>query len=158
MRSYIFTDAEKKILINWLTGRITRSESTLLHTTLGRLRRGESSLIKDFKLFSLAVRKLRLGPKPRMRNGEPDLTFIVTPIQIRIPKKEKQKHMWFKIPLTKAYSIANDENLPSEHRLRAIEIAVQLSRALMENREPPKYEEIEAELEKLKKQTERMRG
>ena len=60
MRTYIFTEAERDALHRWLSGTLTRAESPLLHTTLGRLRRSEKQLIQDLRLLTLALRRLHL--------------------------------------------------------------------------------------------------
>ena len=60
MRTYIFTEAERDALHRWLSGAMTREESPLLHTTLGRLRRSEKQLIQDLRLLTLALRRLHL--------------------------------------------------------------------------------------------------
>jgi len=149
MRSYIFTESEKEVLYKWLSGRLHREDSALLHTTLGRLRRSESNLIKEFRLFTLAVKRLHLSPKIRTREGDLDRSLAIL-ISMHIPKTRLLSYVKLAKSLSDAQKIANDSNITTEHRLSAAKIAAEISTALIGAKEE-KYERLEAALEELKR-------
>ena len=151
MRTYIFTEAERKALHQWLSGRLAREESALLHTTLGRLRRAESQLIQEFWLFTLVLRRLQLTPKLRRRRGEMDTALALSPIPIHIPDSQIYTYIKLIQPFNEAQSTANDEEAPTEIRLKAVELAAKIGRALTGASEA-KPETLKNKLEELKQQ------
>lgn len=93
MRSYIFTEREREALKEWLTGKISRGESTLLHTTLTRIRRAEANLLRDFKLLALPLKKLRRTPKPRRRKRRLYATLTIAPTLIETLETQLQEYV-----------------------------------------------------------------
>lgn len=150
MRSYIFTKAEKSVLHKWLARKLLRENSALLHTTLGRVRRAEPNLIRDFRLFSLVLRRLRLSHKLRRLRGRMDTTLALAPIYLHIPETGLISYLKLIRPLEEAQSLANDEHLPAECRLKAVEIAAKTARALIRAKDEERHE-LNMELEELKK-------
>lgn len=150
MRSYIFTEAEKSVLHKWLAGKLLRENSALLHTTLGRLRRAQPNLIRDLKLFTLVLRRLRLSHKLRRLRGRMDTTLALAPIHLHIPETALISYLKLRLTLEQAQSMANDEHLSAECRLKAVEIAAKTARALI-RAEDKERDELNAELEELKK-------
>jgi hypothetical protein len=148
MRNYIFTESEKKVLIKWLSGSLHREDSALLHTTLGRLRRNQSSLIKELRLFILATKRLRLSPKIRTREGDLDTSLAIL-IPIQIPKTRTLAYMKLAQLLPDAQNIANDSSIDTEHRLDAAKIAAEISMTIIGVKEE-KIEKLETALEELK--------
>jgi hypothetical protein len=128
MRTYIFTDAEREALSRWLTGALTREESPILHTTLGRLRRSEKPLLQDIRLLTLAIRRLHHTPRLRRRTADTETTLAIAPIPIRTP--EDRTYIRLIQPLNEAQKIANDPQIPTETRLRATELAAKIGTAL----------------------------
>lgn len=152
MRTYIFTEAERKVLHQWLSGTLAREESPLLHTTLGRLRRSERQIIQDLRLFTLALRRLHLIPKLRKRREDMETTLALAPIPIHTPENQIRTYIKLIRPFREAQSIANDQEATTENRLRAIELAAKIGRALIDiSEDKPDY--LINQLEKFKKHT-----
>ena len=152
MRTYIFTEAERDALHRWLSGNLTRAESPLLHTTLGRLRRSEKQLIQDLRLLTLALRRLHLTPKLRRRTADMETTLTLAPISIHTPENQTQTYIKLIQPFNEAQSIANDQETTTENRLRAIELAAKIGTALTGISED-KPDHLINQLEKLKQHT-----
>jgi hypothetical protein len=154
MRTHIFTEAEREALHRWLSGTLTRGESPLLHTTLGRLRRSEKQLIQDLRLFTLALRRLHLTPKLRKRRDDMETTLALAPIPIHTPENQTKTYIKLIQPFNEAQSIANDQETTTENRLRAIELAAKIGIALIGiSEDKPDY--LINKLEKLKQHTTR---
>jgi hypothetical protein len=152
MRTHIFTDAERDALHRWLSGTLTREESTLLHTTLGRLRRSEKGLIQDLRLLTLALRRLHLTPKLRRRTADMETTLTIAPVPIHTPEDQKRTYIKLIQPFNEAQTIANDQQATTENRLRAIELAAKMGAALTGiSEDEPDY--LINQLEKLKQHT-----
>ena len=152
MRTYIFTEAEREALHQWLAGTLPRRESTLLHTTLGRLRRSEKPLIQDLRLLTLAMRRLHLTPKLRRRTADMETTLTLAPIPIHTSENQTQTYIKLIQPFNEAQSIANDQETTTENRLRAIELAAKIGIALTGISED-KPDHLINQLEKLKQHT-----
>jgi hypothetical protein len=150
MRTHIFTDAERDVLHRWLSGTLTRGESPFLHTTLGRLRRSEKTLIQDLRLLTLALRRLHLAPKLRRRTDDMDTTLALAPIPIHPPEDQKRTYIKLIQPFNEAQSIANDQETTTENRLRATELAARIGAALA-GADEDEPDELVNQLEKLKK-------
>jgi hypothetical protein len=152
MRTHIFTEAEREALHQWLSGTLTREESPLLHTTLGLLRRSEKQIIQDLRLFTLALRRLHLTPKLRKRREDMETALAVAPIPIHTPENQIKTYIKLIQPFNEAQSIANDQETTTENRLRAIELAAKIGRALIDlSEDKPDY--LINQLEKLKQHT-----
>ena len=106
MRTYIFTEAEREALHLWLSGTMTRAESPLLHTTLGRLRRSEKQLIQDLRLLTLALRRLRLAPKLRRSPEDTETTLTLAPVPIHTSEEQTRTYIKLIQPFNEAQSIA----------------------------------------------------
>ena len=154
MRTYIFTEAERDALHRWLSGTLTRAESPLLHTTLGRLRRSEKQLVQDLRLLTLALRRLHLTPKLRRRPEDMGTTLTLAPVPIHIPGDQKRTYIKLIQPFSEAQTIANDPQTATENRLRAIELAAKIGAALIGVGED-KPDHLINQLEKLKQRTAR---
>ena len=152
MRTHIFTDAERDALHRWLSGTLTRADSPLLHTTLGRLRRSEKRLIRDIRLFTLALRRLRLAPKLRRRADDMDTTLNLAPIPIHPPRDQIRSYIRLIRPFHEAQSMANDPEAATERRLRATELAARIGAALTGTGED-EPDELVNQLEKLKQES-----
>jgi len=57
MRSYIFTEKERRALLRWLE---LEEDSSLLRVTLHRLRLSIGSLRRDLELLRLVLKKMRI--------------------------------------------------------------------------------------------------
>ena len=154
MRTYIFTENERKALHQWLSGAIARQESTLLHTTLGRLRRSEKQLIQDIRLLTIALRRLHHTPKLRRRREDTDTILTIAPIPIQPTETELHSYVKLIQPFNEAQSISNDEERTTETRLRAVELAAKIGIALIGISED-KPDHLINQLEKLKQRTTR---
>jgi len=151
MRTHIFTDAERDALHRWLSGTLTRADSPLLHTTLGRLRRSEKRLIQDIRLLTLALRRLRLQPKLRRRPDDMDTTLSLAPIPIHPPRDQKRTYISLIRPFHEAQAMANDQEAAAGRRLRAAELAARIGAALTGTGED-EPDELVNQLEKLKQE------
>jgi hypothetical protein len=60
MRRYIFTELERKRLQKWLAGDLSADDSTVLNTTLDRVRIYKKGLLADLHLYIQALRRLNL--------------------------------------------------------------------------------------------------
>jgi len=154
MRTYIFTEAERDALHRWLSGAMTREESPLLHTTLGRLRRSEKQLIQDLRLLTLALRRLHLTPKLRRRPEDMETTLTLAPVPIHTPEDQKRTYIKLIQPFNEAQKIANDQQTTTENRLRAIELAAKIGAALT-GTGADKPDHLINQLESLKQHTAR---
>ena len=151
MRTHIFTDAERDALHRWLSGTLTRADSPLLHTTLGRLRRSEKRLIQDIRLLTLALRRLRLQPKLRRRPDDMDTTLSLAPIPIHPPRDQKRTYISLIRPFHEAQTMANNPEAAAGRRLRAAELAARIGAALTgTGKDEP--DELVNQLEKLKQE------
>jgi hypothetical protein len=154
MRTHIFTEAEREALHRWLSGTLTRAESPLLHTTLGRLRRSEKGLIQDLRLLTLALKRLHLTPKLRRRKEDMETTLTLAPIPIHTPEDQKRTYIKLIQPFNEAQTIANDQETTTENRLRATELAAKIGIALIGiSEDKPDY--LINQLENLKQRTTR---
>jgi hypothetical protein len=151
MRTHIFTDAERDALHRWLSGTLNRADSPLLHTTLGRLRRSEKRLIQDIRLFTLALRRLRLAPKLRRRPDDMDATLSLAPILIHPPRDRIITYISLIRPFYEAQTMANDHEATTGRRLKAIEMAARIGAALAGAGED-EPDELVDQLEKLKRE------
>jgi len=149
MRTYIFTDAEHDALLGWLSGTLTRADSPLLHTTLGRLRRSQKRLTTDIRLLTLALRRLRLTPKLRRRADDMDTTLSLAPILIHPPRDQTRAYISLIRPFYEAQTIANNQEAAAGRRLRAVELAARIGAALTGTGED-EPDELINQLEKLK--------
>ena len=153
MRTHVFTEVERDALHRWLSCTLTRGESPLLHTTLGRLRRSEKTLIRDLRLLTLALRRLHLAPKLRRRTDDMDTTLALSPIPIHPPGDQKRTYIKLIQPFNEAQRIANDQETTTENRLRATELAARIDAALIGTSED-KPDHLIDQLEKLKQHRE----
>ncbi len=151
MRTYIFTEAEREALHNWLSGTLKRTDSPLLHTTLGRLRRSEKNLISDIRLFTLTARRLHLAPKLRRRTDDMDTTINLAPIPIHPTPDRVRAYITLIKPLNEAQTIANDKTEPTMRRLRATELAARMGAALI-NKTRDNHKHLVKQIEKLKQE------
>jgi hypothetical protein len=149
MRTYIFTKAERQVLTQWLTNRLQREESPLLHTTLTRLRRAENQLVKDLKLFTLTAKRLHLSPKLRKHRDETYTTLTITTIPIQ--SSNIKAYVKLINTLEEAEQIANNENTSPLNRLKATQIAAETGISLL-GAGYMKHESLKDRLKELKQQ------
>lgn len=79
-----------------------------------------------------------------------DTTLALAPIHLHIPETALISYLKLRLTLEQAQSMANDEHLSAECRLKAVEIAAKTARALI-RAEDKERDELNAELEELKK-------
>ena len=60
MRTYIFTDLERKLLDSWLAGEMKADETYALGKVLDRIRMHKRGLLADLHLYIQALRRLNL--------------------------------------------------------------------------------------------------
>jgi hypothetical protein len=129
MKTRIYTDRERAALAGWLTGRIHRRGSPLLHNTLLRTRRNQAKLTLDVTFMVLTLRRLSVGA-PHRRPGDLETTLAIAPMTITALDAEAYATH---LPLIRRdEDAANDDSRPPEERLnaarRAIDVALSMAR------------------------------
>jgi len=76
VRTFIFTDAERRLLYRWLKGDLEREDDNHLHITLNRLSKAWRELSRDVHLMLLAMRVLK------RKGDERWFHFVVGPIPL----------------------------------------------------------------------------
>jgi len=109
VRTYLFTEAERRLLYRWLSGRLGRDEDPHLHVTLGRVSGAWTGLSRDVRLLLMARRKLKLGGSWRWFH------FAVGPIPLTYDAKE----VFSFVAVQRLLEVANDPSASASKRLQA---------------------------------------
>lgn len=109
MRTFIFTEAERRLLYRWLRGDLERWENNHLHVTLNRSSGAWRGLSRDVRLLLLVMRVLKTKGRDRCFH------FVVGPI----PLSYDAYGVMVYLDVRRQLKEANDPYAPASARLKA---------------------------------------